>query len=387
MQSLTNRLRRITRDGRWLPEIDGLRFIAIMSVLLYHVLLSLLERAPHAVEPRYHILVKIVSNGAQGVRLFFVISGFILALPFARHLLTDAKPVSLKKYFLRRVTRLEPPYVLTIILGILVSGSFGAVAIHHSLASLFYIHNLVYGYRSSISPVTWTLEVEIQFYLLAPLFMQLYRLRGKVVRRGILISLILAVSLVQPWLEISPRLTWAIPHFLHFFLMGLLLADIYLLDGIRIPRMPLWDAAGILGFFFLFTLNDSLNSTQILLPWVIAPAFAGAMYGPALNRIFKNAWVTAVGGMCYSIYLIHMPVIRLLSRVAEKCVLTRLDFLGNYLIQCAVLGIPAIALATVFYLVVERPCMNPDWPTDLYRKLSASVSKPALLDSDSGEAL
>ena len=40
---LLDRIRRVTRDGRWIPEIDGLRFVAIMSVLLYHMLGELAE--------------------------------------------------------------------------------------------------------------------------------------------------------------------------------------------------------------------------------------------------------------------------------------------------------------------------------------------------------
>ena len=65
--------------------------------------------------------------GFRGVELFFVISGFILGLPFAAHYLKGAAPVSLRKYYLRRLTRLEPPYIVALlVLFILAAGIEGA---------------------------------------------------------------------------------------------------------------------------------------------------------------------------------------------------------------------------------------------------------------------
>ncbi len=96
---LLDRIRRVTRDGRWIPEIDGLRFVAIMSVLLYHMFGELQNRSGRviSVEPRYAGLFWPIANGNCGVSLFFIISGFVLALPFARHFLKGAGTVSLRK--------------------------------------------------------------------------------------------------------------------------------------------------------------------------------------------------------------------------------------------------------------------------------------------------
>ena len=67
-----------------MPEVDGLRFVAIVSVALFHLMGEVLTRAHHvvAVQPRYDLLVQLVGNGDRGVRLFFVLSGYILARPF-----------------------------------------------------------------------------------------------------------------------------------------------------------------------------------------------------------------------------------------------------------------------------------------------------------------
>ena len=104
-------LRRITSGSSWIPEIDGLRFIAIALVVLFHLAAQVSAKS-HITFTRhdwYAGLFAIFERGDIGVRIFFVISGFILGRPFARHyLLGHARP-SLRSYYLRRITRLEPP--------------------------------------------------------------------------------------------------------------------------------------------------------------------------------------------------------------------------------------------------------------------------------------
>src|SRR5580704_5790763 len=100
-------------SGTWVPQIDGLRFVAISSVLLFHIMGQLHERTGHAiaVQPRYSLLVRLLNNGDRGVLLFFIISGYILARPFLRQYRLGGKRVEIGKYYLRRITRLEPPYI------------------------------------------------------------------------------------------------------------------------------------------------------------------------------------------------------------------------------------------------------------------------------------
>jgi peptidoglycan/LPS O-acetylase OafA/YrhL len=98
--------RRITTSGIYIPEIDGLRFIAISLILMCHV-------GNHVAQLNFRgrdLSTRIFDLGNRGVELFFVISGFVLAMPFVSQYLCAGPRVSLKQYFLRRVTRLEPPY-------------------------------------------------------------------------------------------------------------------------------------------------------------------------------------------------------------------------------------------------------------------------------------
>src|SRR5204862_7288800 len=108
---------RITTSKSLIPEIDGLRFIALAAVFICHLPSTLLKHVPEL----YHQthceleLVRSMIFGGFGVQLFFMISGFVLALPFVRYHLGEGPPVSLGKYFLRRLTRLEPPYIVNLL--------------------------------------------------------------------------------------------------------------------------------------------------------------------------------------------------------------------------------------------------------------------------------
>ena len=175
----------MTASGAFIPEIDGLRFIAIFAVAVFHLAAGLAIKSPAAYALSQNGFVGTIAwHGFRGVELFFVISGFILALPFASHFLEGRPRVSLGQYFLRRVTRLEPPYLLAMMLLFLlqtvVRGRSAAQLWPHLCASLVYLHNLVYGTESPINNISWSLEIEIQFYLLVPLLSMLFAIRNKI---------------------------------------------------------------------------------------------------------------------------------------------------------------------------------------------------------------
>jgi peptidoglycan/LPS O-acetylase OafA/YrhL len=179
-----SRLRRVTSGGKYVPEIDGLRFIALMSVLIYHINGFWVVKGnelDHFPNIFMSIWYTITSTGNVGVQLFFVISGYILGLPFANKYLGNGKDVRLSQYFKRRITRLEPPYIIIMIILFLMS-----VYIAHKytftellpslLASLTYTHNFFYGREilPLINGVAWSLEIEIQFYILVPLLVMMF---------------------------------------------------------------------------------------------------------------------------------------------------------------------------------------------------------------------
>jgi peptidoglycan/LPS O-acetylase OafA/YrhL len=373
---MLSRLRRITSDGRWIPEVDGLRFLAISSVFLFHVMSELIKRSGHIlpIEPNYWWLDRILSNGNRGVDLFFVISGMILALPFARHSLLGQEPVSLRKYYLRRLTRLEPPYIASMMLAALMMAAYWhglpAGFASHLLASVFYQHNILYGQPSPVNPVTWSLEIEVQFYVLAPLIMQFFRIRPTQIRRILLIVCIFVTGVAQIPFYVSPRFEISILFYLQYFLAGLLVADIYVLDLNTMPSSWIWDVAGIAALAAIFWTPNDVLWPHILLPAAFALLCVAVMRSYGIRPAVANPWIAVTGGMCYSIYLLHFLFIAALFKLTRHAILPGATFLANYAIQLLLLAVPVFLVSSAFYLIVERPCMEPDWPSKLRRRLA-----------------
>ena len=403
-QWLLARFNRVTTSGKFISEIDGLRFIAIGTVILFHVAVNLAIKSPDAygAQRMGTVIWDIARFGFHGVELFFVISGFILASPFAAHRLLGKPKVNLKQYFLRRVTRLEPPYMICMIffffVAVYVKGGDIATLLPHLGASLIYLHNLIYGSESLINNVAWSLEIEIQFYLLVPILAGLFAIRKTAVRRSVIAGIIL-LSITHQWLFIGEG-SWmylSIIRFIHFFLLGFLLADLYLLDWKEHPKHTWgWDIVSVVGWPLLFLIWNSPGLSRAILPYGHEPVIAiyafpiltfllynAVFRGPLTNKIMTNPWITTIGGMCYTIYLFHNQFIGAILILTKGLVPTA-DYTVNYFVQ-AVIVIPVMLAATsVYFLLIERPCMRKDWPRrfadrvkGVFGRRPARVASPA----------
>jgi peptidoglycan/LPS O-acetylase OafA/YrhL len=369
---LVERLQRVTSSGRFIPQIDGLRFVAIATVILYHINMYLVEKHAYGAQPPRHWLRFAVEHGHNGVQLFFIISGFVLGLPFAMWHLRGGKPVSLRKYFLRRVTRLEPPYILCLLLffalRVVALGSDAGELLPHLGASLGYLHTLIYGDLSLINPVAWSLEVEIQFYLLVPLLAKLFLISNRARRRLAIVAVIVAAIALQVWAHqpAITRFTLSILGQLQFFLLGFLLADIYVTDWRSEPSAtPWWDVVSLVGWPLMPFVWTNVQVAKWVFPPIAFALYIAAFRGTWSRRVFANPWLTTIGGMCYTIYLIHYPIITNVAGRAMRFQPFQDSVVGTYLFH-AVLAIPAIlVISSVYFVLIEKPCMDPDWPRKL----------------------
>jgi peptidoglycan/LPS O-acetylase OafA/YrhL len=361
---------RITSSGQFIPEIDGLRFIAIFSVFVYHLAGDILRHSP----PQYghslqaHPLFNLTQQLSIGVPLFFIISGFILGLPFATRL-EKGQSLSLKKYFLRRLTRLEPPYALSMLLLFVLKIVGGRGSFTHLLpylgASVAYIHNLVYGEPSIISVVAWSLEIEVQFYILAPL-LSLVFLLNPVVRGALLIAGCAGFSAVSVAFAYNPFVHLSLLGNAQYFLAGFLLVDLYQL-GRGKSRMPtwVWDmicAVGWGGVFIGLVVNATF--TLAIIPFLVPVLYFATFEAGVVNRLLTNLWITTIGGMCYTIYLLHNYAIALLGFRTES-IGAGLPFEVRLLIQMVLISPGVVVVSAFYFRFVERPCMYPDWPRQL----------------------
>lgn len=369
-------LRRITSGSSWIPEIDGLRFVAIACVVLFHLGAQVGGKSgvPFTTHAWYHGVIAAISRGDIGVRIFFVISGFILGRPFARHYLLGHPKPTLRAYYLRRLTRLEPPYLLNIAIYTLATVLFVHVPLRevlpHFAASAVYLHGLLLGPNGAPNPVAWTLEMEVQFYLLVPLLALVFLIRSAWLRRGVLAGVSIALPLLLTLFVIgkvaNPYLWASIAWLLQYFIAGLLLSDLYVTSMPAWRSSWLWDIASTTAWVVL--LASSHDKLYVVEPLLIALAFMGAFRGKLLRRLFTTEWIALLGGMCYSMYLWHFFVISLVSKLSRKWLVTH-DLLTNIAVQ-GVLILPCVVAVTVLYFVlIERPCMDPAWP----KKLRAAV--------------
>ncbi len=292
----------------------------------------------------------------------------ILARPFARQYLLGGKQVNLRRYYLRRLTRLEPPYLLSILVlvalvEIYTHGRPGPGFAGHVLATMAYVHTLTYA-QPPVNFVAWSLEVEIQFYLLAPLVMRLFCIPHKAVRRSVLLVLMLGMGCLQLHGPEGLRFTGSILFYGNFFIAGLVVADVWALD---LPGKRYgwgWDAIGFLGLGLFFTVPGGLVA-HAFFPFLLALICLAALRGFVFRRCLGTPWIAVLGGMCYSIYLLHATVITAVFKLSRHVLLPHALFFENYLIQVLLNAIPVLFLSGMYFRFVEQPCMRPDWPSTL----------------------
>ena len=374
---LLGKLARQTSSGRYIPEIDGLRFVAIVSVFLVHVAMmrGFLDGSWAVIRPfglqavgpsKSDLLTRGAAQGWYGVELFFVLSGFVLALPFIGWRVNGGPKVSLQHYFLRRLTRIEPPYLVAMTLlfiGAAIAGENAGWA--HYLASTGYVHGLVFRGPSTIDTVAWSLEVEIQFYICVPLLAVLFSLRETWVRRAtiVLVAMLGVVCDAHGFLGhyVAGGFLW---NYLQFFLVGWLLADLYVVSWSSKPELDRrWDLVSLVGWPLLIAglmASDRFRFGAVAGPWILLALCTAALRGPATGKLLRNRWITTIGGMCYSIYLLHYPILFLLTGWTRRW---RVGSLGlDLILRTVILGSIVLIVSAIFFALVEKPCMDPRWP-------------------------
>jgi len=370
---LLRNLARETTSGTFIPEMDGLRFVAITLVVLFHLNGYLVAKWPQhhsGMLDQSGWLAQMASVGFRGVELFFVISGFILALPFATHRLAGGPVVNLRKYYLRRLTRLEPPYFVTVLVLLVIAvwaqGETITDLLPRLSASLLYLHNVIYGHASPIIGVAWSLEIEVQFYSLVPLLTLLFAVPRKGLRRSLLIAMIIAFSAAQNFFLRDARMALSILAYMQYFLAGFLVADLFVADWKPDRRSGFyWDAITLIGWPGLIALLQSDQLTRWLFPFLILLLYCAALQGTLTRGCFSAPWITAIGGMCYSIYLIHYEVISVVGRFTKNLGAGQ-PFWMYFLLQFFLVGGAVVAVCGCYFLLLEKPCMRRDWPQRLH---------------------
>lgn len=364
--SFLDKFRRVTSSTQYLPEIDGLRFLAIFWV-------AISMHAVHYLDEKFyqHQLIRsgywkaFIIEGTHGMYLFFMISGFILSLPFAKaYLQQGSTRINLKRYYLRRLTRLELPYFIALVIFLMahvfvVKKYALAQLVPSFLASLIYSHDLIHSRHSLILPVAWSLEIEVQFYLLAPLFCLLFKLKNVWVRRGIMLVIIMAGL----WYYLNVTANVSFVYFIHYFFAGMLLADLYVASNEKATNSVAgyWIGVASLGLLFFYLSLYALPGliVKFLILFIL---FNQVLFNQRFKQLFTLKWITIVGGMCYSIYLLHFGIISGFGywALSKNINVTNHNYAPLYLIVISML---ILVISGAYFYYIEKPFMSINLPS------------------------
>ncbi len=298
-----------TAEIAYRPDVDGLRTIAVGTVVLFHGKLGVLP------------------GGFVGVDVFFVISGFLISSILLGEIAHGR--FSLAGFYERRIRRILPA-LMVVLLAVMVAGAllyppqdYVLLAKSAKAAALFYANFFFHGQAGYFAPDaetqpllhTWSLAVEEQFYLVAPLFLwgiaRLQR-RWQVALVAFFFVVSLGLSVAGAMSEDSGA--FYLPHSRAFELMlGMMLAM-----GL-FPRLASQAAAEVVGAAGLlmiavsvlfFSASTPFPGYAALLP-CLGAAFiiaSGAGHTTAVSRLLATKPMVFTGKISYSLYLWHWPI-------------------------------------------------------------------------------
>ena len=219
----------------------------------------------------------------------------------------------------------------------------------------------------------------MQFYLLVPALALLLCVGRRRLRRGRILLLALAAVALQA-VGLVTAYTF-LGSSIQFFLLGWLLADIYIEDWHESPRTSrIWDvvAAAALAALVIGLAEVGARTEHALAPWVVFALGYASFRGTGTRRILSIPWIATIGGMCYSIYLVHYPLFVLMSRWLAP--VTQLPSAVALLVASTMLVPVALAVGAAFFVLIERPCMDPAWPEKLRDRLRATRDDVVIVD-------
>ena len=368
----------------YIPELDGLRFVALIVVLFWHA--SIRAARYHENNANTNGFYFSFPHGEIGVLLFFFISGYVVAQPF---LSKPSDEWNIKYFYICRFIRIYPPYLISISLCFFLLQVIGHVPsnanawnnnsislVSSYFASAFYLHSFIFDVPSRLNPPIWSLELEIIFYAIAPLLIFFYiKVRSKQKRVITLCIAILGLFLLTTYFsfhhQIDGRFRWGLLVHGYLFLLGILACDVAPDFFKKYKNKSFsFDIFSLLGFgcFLIIGLYMTQYDARLPTGWLtflmqlsitlsIIFVFLGSLYGTASSYFLSLSWVRLIGTMCYSIYLTHIVTMQATAEIANK-IFSIDDPLLVWAVWIFILIPASIIVGAIFYIVVEKPFYN-----------------------------
>jgi peptidoglycan/LPS O-acetylase OafA/YrhL len=335
---------------KYRPDIDGLRAVAVLSVVAEHA------------------GIVVFRGGYIGVDIFFVISGYLIG-----HIIwseVEEKKFSIFSFWERRVRRIFPALVAmlatTFIAGYVYLMPLDFREFSRSLiASVFSVSNFYFWFESDyFEPAaqtrpllhTWTLAVEEQFYIFLPLLLiMIHRVFPNRTKSVITIAAVLSFSLSAIEVELHKSAAFYLLHSRSWELLLGVLVAIGTFPLIR--NASVRNGASLIGLVLIaVSIFTYTSATPFPGPLALVPVLGTALIihagssGPAfVNRVLSIKPMTFIGVISYSIYLWHWPII-----VFQRS--TAFLLADNYgRPQKVILILLSIAVAAISWRFIEQP--------------------------------
>src|SRR5215470_4272450 len=368
----------------FLPELESLRGIAIALVVLFHIDSRVTFFEPKETIRAVSPLFAFVRAGNTGVALFFILSAFLLSMPFLAQA-AGGKHVSVQRYASRRALRILPLYYCAVLAAAILSASAPRDLLRGFPYLLFL--NGFPGMTTPLPPysnVWWSLATEAEFYVLLPLLpfafgSRLRRAGGAIALAVICVLYLTFVARVWKARTIEGQLILlaSVLGRAPMFLAGIACAWLYLRYGDALRRRLAASRALRSGGADLIFLA-ALAALGFLLQWAVlmGPRVSNAYYelwtvvqaglwaavllllllAPLRCKpLLSNTWLNRLGVLSYSLYIVHLPIILPLFNTLS----VRWDLAPGWNVYNGLLTALAIviciAVSEVTYRCIERP--------------------------------
>src|SRR5690606_33067212 len=331
---------------KYRSDIDGLRAIAVLSVVAYHFNFG-----------------KLVPGGFVGVDIFFVLSGFLITRIIFDEI--SERTYSIANFYERRVRRLFPALFVMFAACLVASNIIGLQAEigeagRSIAASIFFVSNIFFYHSSGYfdgdlirNPVlhTWSLSVEEQFYVLFPIFIFAIRKLSLSTQKTLLVAVALISFAASVWrVEVEPNGAFYLVYFRAWELLlgGLVALGIFPVVRRKLAReaIALAGLAAIALSIRLYSRHTPFPGLAALLPCAgtAAVIYAGGCGQTFVSRLLSIRPAQFFGLISYSLYLWHWPLVAYYSSFRS------LEGSARF----ALLAV-AVAIATASWWYVERP--------------------------------